>query len=131
MGLSTELRQSLFVALMGAEDYEHAAERIFAMATSAKSTPSEACLVVFHCAVREKAPNPFYEHVANALCERPAPWGKKFSHFCKRAAVQHMQQAHTYGLRAAVNLAELCAALVALPSVGMPLAAVRFMQFGE
>jgi len=130
--LSTELRQSLFVALMGAEDFEHATERLHTVTVgSKKNGQAEACLVVFHCAVREKAPNPFYEHVADALCKQPEPAGKKFAHFCKRAAVQHLREAHNYGLRAAVNLAELCAGLMVLPSAGLSLEVVRFMKFTE
>lgn len=39
------------------------------------------------------------------------------------------RQAHTYGVRAAVCLAELCAALMS-SSVGLPLAVVRFTRFG-
>ena len=117
--LNTELRQSLFVAVMGAEDFKHSADRLAQVAATVKSGPSEACLILFHCAVREQSPNPFYEHVASELCQRPAPWGKRFGHHLKRAAVQHLQQAHDYGVRAVVNLAELCAALVV--RVGVPL----------
>eukprot|EP00932_Pfiesteria_piscicida_P016922 SRR837773.3828.p1 GENE.SRR837773.3828~~SRR837773.3828.p1 ORF type:complete len:220 (-),score=61.11 SRR837773.3828:29-655(-) len=116
---------------MGAEDFEHAAERLCEVATTAKAGVAEACLVVFHCAIREKVPNPFYEHVAEALCSRPLPWGKRFSHNFKRAAVQHLQLAHTYGLRATVALAELVAALVVSPGPALPLAVVRFIRFGE
>eukprot|EP00933_Yihiella_yeosuensis_P037760 TRINITY_DN31756_c0_g1_i1.p1 TRINITY_DN31756_c0_g1~~TRINITY_DN31756_c0_g1_i1.p1 ORF type:complete len:518 (+),score=127.32 TRINITY_DN31756_c0_g1_i1:129-1682(+) len=129
--LSTELRQSLYVALMGAEDVEDAAERLSLVAASAKIGTAEACIVLFHCAVREKVPNPFHTHVAIALCKRPAPQGKRFSHCIKRAAVQQMQQGHTYGMRAAVCLAELCAALMASSVVELPLSIVRFMRFGE
>eukprot|EP00930_Biecheleria_cincta_P084386 TRINITY_DN73871_c0_g1_i1.p1 TRINITY_DN73871_c0_g1~~TRINITY_DN73871_c0_g1_i1.p1 ORF type:complete len:491 (-),score=98.01 TRINITY_DN73871_c0_g1_i1:344-1777(-) len=128
--LSSELRQNLFIALMGAEDAEDAAERVLLVASAAKTGIGEACIVLFHCAVREKAPNPFYTHVASTLCSRPAPAGKRFSHSMKRAAVQHMQQAHGYGMRAAVCLAELCAALVVSSSVALPLSIVRFMKFG-
>merc|ERR1711972_253917 len=120
-----------FVAVMGAEDFEHAAERLALVAASAKAGVDEACLILFHCAVREKVPNPFYEHVANALCARPAPQGKRFTHCLKRAAVQNLQQAHTYGLRAIVGLAELCAGLIAAPGIGLPLAIIRFIRFGE
>merc|ERR1712190_403404 len=116
---------------MGAEDFEHATERLALVAASTKIGVSEACLVLFHCAVREKVPNPFYEHVAVALCARPQPWGKKFVHGLKRAAVQQLQQAHTYGLRAAVGLADLCAALIVSPNIGVPLAIVRFIRFSE
>ena len=35
--------------------------------------------------------NGFYGHVAQQLCSRPAPAGKRFSHSMKRAAVQHIQ----------------------------------------
>eukprot|EP00931_Biecheleriopsis_adriatica_P016020 TRINITY_DN1195_c0_g1_i1.p1 TRINITY_DN1195_c0_g1~~TRINITY_DN1195_c0_g1_i1.p1 ORF type:complete len:755 (+),score=209.22 TRINITY_DN1195_c0_g1_i1:53-2317(+) len=128
--LSSEIRQSLFVALMGAEDFEDAAQRLSLVASGAKSGVGEACIIIFHCAVREKVPNAFYAHVANALCSLPAPAGKRFSHNVKRAAVQHMQQAHGYGMRAAVCLAELCAALIASSAVALPLSIVRFMKFG-
>ena len=128
--LTSELRQNLFVALMGAEDFQDAAERLSLAASAAKSGCAECCIVLFHCAVREKAPNAFYGHVANALCSLPAPAGKRFSHGMKRAAVQHVQQAHTYGVRAAVCLAELCAALMASSSVMLPVAIIRFMRFG-
>jgi len=127
--LNTGFRQSLFVAVMGAEDFKHAADRLAQVAATVKSGPSEACLILFHCAVREQSPNPFYEHVASELCQRPAPWGKRFGHHFKRAAVQHLQQAHDYGVRAVVNLAELCAALVV--RVGVPLEVLRFLKFGN
>ena len=65
--LTTEIRQSLFVALMGAEDFEHAAERLALVAAGSKKGPEEACIVLFHCAVREKVPNPFYEHVGTTF----------------------------------------------------------------
>lgn len=129
--LSTELRQSLFVAMMGAEDYEHAASRVSQVAGTAKLGVAEACVIIFHCAVRERVPNPFYEHVANNLAERPAPYGKRFTHGLKNAAVQNLKEVHNYGLRATVNLAELCAALMASTSTGLPLRIVRFMNFGQ
>ena len=40
-----------------------------------------------------------------------------------------MRQAHTYGVRASVCLAELCAALMT-SSVELPLAVIRFTRFG-
>jgi len=129
--LSSELRQSLFAALMGAEDYEHAAERLSQVASGAKLGVADTCIIIFHCAVREKMPNPFYEHVAISLTERPAPYGKRFTHNLKRAAVQNLKEVHTYGLRATVNLAELCASLISNPSSGLPLAICRFMNFAE
>eukprot|EP00913_Durusdinium_trenchii_P020645 g19388.t2 len=89
--LTSELRQNLFVALMGAEDFEDAVERVILAAGAAKNGHSEACVVLFHCAIREKKPNAFYAHVAQSLCNRPAPVGKRFSHSMKRAAVQHIQ----------------------------------------
>ncbi|OLP89564.1 Suppressor of glycerol defect protein 1 [Symbiodinium microadriaticum] len=128
--LTSELRQSLFVALMGAEDFQDAAERLSVAASAAKAGCVECCIVLFHCAIREKAPNAFYAHVAHALCGLPAPAGKRFSHGMKRAAVQHIQQAHTYGVRAAVCLAELCAAMMASNSVMLPVSIIRFMRFG-
>lgn len=42
-----------------------------------------------------------------------------------------MQKAHGYGLRAAVGLAELCAAFVCSPDVCLPLSIVRFCRFDE
>jgi len=129
--LSTELRQSLFVALMGASDVEHATQRLATVACGAKSGAAEACVVLFHCAIREKAPNAFYEHVARRLSARPAPWGKRFAHGMKRASVQHLQQAQGYGVRAVVALAELCAGLMADRDVAVPLAILRFVRFGN
>lgn len=128
--LTSELRQNLFVALMGAEDYEDAVERVSMAASGAKTGSAEACVVLFHCAIRERKPNAFYAHVAQSLCSRPAPVGKRFSHSMKRAAVQHIQQAHTYGVRAAVCLAELLAAMMISSSVQLPMAVVRFTRFG-
>eukprot|EP00438_Fugacium_kawagutii_P029000 Skav204714 [mRNA] locus=scaffold1549:85841:88039:+ [translate_table: standard] len=128
--LTSELRQNLFVALMGAEDFQDAVERISLAASGAKTGCAEACVVVFHCAIRERKPNAFYAHVAQSLCSQPAPAGKRFSHSMKRAAVQHIQQAHTYGVRAAVCLAELCAAMMISSSVQLPLVVVRFTRFG-
>mmetsp|Transcript_65858 Transcript_65858/g.137516 ORF Transcript_65858/g.137516 Transcript_65858/m.137516 type:complete len:474 (-) Transcript_65858:168-1589(-) len=127
--LNTDLRQSLFVAIMGAEDFEHAAERLVEVSATAKAGIAEACLIVFHCAIREKAPNPYYEHVATSMCSRPPPMGNRFVHNFKRAAVQHLQQAHTYGLRATVALAELIAALVVSSEVELPLSIIRFVKF--
>lgn len=129
--LTTELRQSLFVALMGAEDFEHAADRLAHVAAGSKQGVNEACLIVFHCAIREKAPNPYYEHIANALCNRPAPSGKRFSHGFKTATAQHFKQAHEYGLRATVALAELVASMIASPTMSVPLSIVRFMKFAD
>lgn len=53
--LTTELRQGLFAALMGAEDYEHAVDRLCVVAGVAKAGPQEACVVVLHCVLREHA----------------------------------------------------------------------------
>ena len=55
--LTSELRQNLFVALMGAEDFEDAVERLIVASTSAKNGHAEACVVLFHCAIREKKPS--------------------------------------------------------------------------
>merc|ERR1719215_1731351 len=43
--LTTDLRQNLFVALMGAEDFEHATDRVCQVAMSAKIGIADACLV--------------------------------------------------------------------------------------
>merc|ERR1711933_341891 len=107
------------------------ADRVCTVAVGSKANVPEAVTVLFHCAIREKMPNPFYEYVADMLCGRPAPWGKRFAMACKNTSVQHMQEVHTYGVRAAVNFAELFAALVVSPNTSLQLATIRFMKFDK
>lgn len=67
--MNTEVRQAIFVAIMSAEDYTDAYNRILKLRLKRKQEP-EIPRVLIHCCGSEAPYNPYYTLVARKLCVR-------------------------------------------------------------
>lgn len=65
--MNTDVRRRIFVAMMGAQDYVDAADRIAKLRLKKGQQP-EVARVLVHVAGREKAPNPYYALLGERLC---------------------------------------------------------------
>jgi nucleolar MIF4G domain-containing protein 1 len=67
--MNTDVRQAIFVAIMSAEDYTDAHNRILKLRLKRKQEP-EIPRVLIHCCGSEASYNPYYTLVARNLCAR-------------------------------------------------------------
>ena len=67
--MNTTVRSAVFVALMGAEDYIDAYNRLMKLKLR-KVQEREIPRVILHCCGNEESFNPFYAYVAGALCKQ-------------------------------------------------------------
>ncbi|KAG0636112.1 hypothetical protein HOY80DRAFT_1017630 [Tuber brumale] len=65
--MNTDIRQTIFVAIMSAEDYRDAYHRILKLRLKRKQEP-EIPRVLIHCCSSEASYNPYYTLVARKLC---------------------------------------------------------------
>ena len=65
--MNTDIRRRIFIAMMGAQDYVDAADRIAKLRLKKGQQP-EVARVLVHVAGREKAPNPYYALLGERLC---------------------------------------------------------------
>lgn len=65
--LSTDVRKSIFVAIMGADDYVHASERLGKLGLK-RAQRAEVVRVLLHCCGAEAGYNAFYALLAARLC---------------------------------------------------------------
>ncbi|KAF4656325.1 Nucleolar MIF4G domain-containing protein 1, partial [Perkinsus chesapeaki] len=127
MKMNTDLRRSIFIALMGAEDYKHAVFRIGQVIGSRPKLVPQVAVVLLHCAIHESAFNRYYCRVAKALTELPGTWGSRYSHALKNALTKLLQQCHTYPVRRVGILAKVSAFMVSEGIADMTI--LRFLDF--
>jgi len=65
--MNTDIRRKVFCALMGAEDYLDAVDRVLSLGLRG-AQEREISRVLVDCCLQEKAYNPFYRLVAKSLC---------------------------------------------------------------
>ena len=65
--MNTDIRKSIFIALMGGEDYVDSFERILKLNLKDKQE-RDIIRVLVHCCLKEKTFNPFYGLVAQRFC---------------------------------------------------------------
>ncbi|KAI8072311.1 hypothetical protein BC940DRAFT_251655 [Gongronella butleri] len=67
-GMNTDVRRSIFISLMGAEDYVDAFEKLMKLSLS-EVQQREIPRVILQCVGNEKTFNPYYVHVSQRLCQ--------------------------------------------------------------
>ncbi|CAO3686703.1 unnamed protein product [Rhizopus stolonifer] len=67
-GMNTDIRRTIFITIMSAEDYLDAFEKLFKLGLN-EVQQREICRVVLQCIGNEKTFNPYYMLVSKRLCE--------------------------------------------------------------
>ncbi|WBW70705.1 ribosome small subunit biogenesis protein Sgd1 [Schizosaccharomyces osmophilus] len=128
--LNTGIRTSIFIALMGAEDYIDAWDRILKLRLKKVQQP-EIAYVILHCASNEKMYNPFYALVALKCCTRQHNLKKSFQFslwdFFNDLQPEDDGEAIEVPTRKVFNLAKLYAYL--LIEGGQPLTILKHVDF--
>lgn len=111
-GMNTDLRRSIFCAVMGSTDCEDAFEKLMKLRNGSSGKQQhferEMIRVLVECCGKEKSYNPFYEMLAVRLCDSK---GKKFT-FQKTYWDLVFKPIDSLKARKAANLAKLAVYLV-------------------
>lgn len=67
--MNTDVRRSVFVAIMGSSDCEDALEKILRLNLKG-AQEREIARVIIECCSQERSYNPFYAHLAERVCDR-------------------------------------------------------------
>lgn len=67
--MNTDVRRAIFIAIVGAVDYEDACRRVKALRLTQGGQRRDVAYVAMHCAGIEESYNPYYSWVAGRLCE--------------------------------------------------------------
>lgn len=67
--MNTDVRRSIFIAIVGAVDYEDAYRRVKELRLTQNGQRKDVAYVAMHCAGIEESYNPYYSWVARRLCE--------------------------------------------------------------
>ncbi|EPY53339.1 eIF4 binding protein [Schizosaccharomyces cryophilus OY26] len=130
--LNTAVRTSIFIALMGAEDYIDAWDRILKLRLKKVQQP-EIAYVILHCASNEKTYNPFYALVALKCCTRQHNLKKSFQFslwdFFNELQPENDNETNEVPMRKIFNLAKLYAYLVI--EGGQPLTILKHVDFAS
>lgn len=133
--MNTDVRRSIFVAIMSATDYNDAFQRLKKLRLK-KSQELEIPKVVIHCAGAEEAYNPYYTLLARRVCtDRKLKMAFQFSlwGFLKRLGEnveddeeEAVEEEDRPGMRTIVNLAKMFGVLIA--EGGLTLNALKVMS---
>ena len=134
--MNTDVRRSIFIAILSATDYKDAHLRLQKLRLK-KAQELEIPKVLIHCAAAEQTYNPFYSLVARRVCsDRKLKMGFQFSLwdlFKRMGEGQDDAEADSdgdsedkFGLRSLVNLAKLYGVLIAEGGVGITVLKVRY-----
>lgn len=133
--MNTDVRRSIFVAIMSATDYRDAHLRLAKLRLK-RNQESEIPRVLIHCAIEEEAHNPYYTLIARKLCsEKKMRMGFMFSLwdiFKKMGERGHLDgedgddgsfdaenDENALSTRATFNLAKMFASLIAEGSLSL------------
>lgn len=132
--MNTDVRRSIFVAIMSATDYNDAFQRLMKLRLK-KSQEVEMAKVMVHCAGTEEAYNPYYTLLARRVCtDRKIKMAFQFSlwAFLKRLGEkiqddedEAVEEEDRPGMRTIVNLAKMFGVLIA--EGGLTLNALKVM----
>lgn len=133
--MNTDVRRSIFVAIMSATDYSDAFQRLKKLRLK-KSQELEIPKVMIHCAGAEEAYNPYYTLLARRVCtDRKLKMAFQFSlwAFLKRLGEnvdddedEAVEEEDRPGMRTIVNLAKMFGVLIA--EGGLRLNALKVMS---
>ncbi|KAL2313195.1 eIF4 binding protein [Schizosaccharomyces pombe] len=128
--LNSTLRTSIFVALVGSEDYIDAWERVLKLHLKRNQLP-EIAYVILHCVGNEKLYNPFYGLVALKCCTLQHNLKKSFQFslwdFFNELQPDDDSEEREISMRRIVNLAKLYASLVI--EAAQPLTILKHVDF--
>ncbi|KAI4109915.1 MAG: hypothetical protein L6R37_000265 [Teloschistes peruensis] len=134
--MNTDVRRSIFVAIMSATDYSDAFQRLKKLRLK-KSQELEIPKVMIHCAGAEEAYNPYYTLLARRVCtDRKLKMAFQFSlwAFLKRLGEnvdddedEAVEEEDRPGMRTIVNLAKMFGVLIA--EGGLRLNALKILNF--
>ncbi|KAL9576446.1 MAG: hypothetical protein Q9212_007090 [Teloschistes hypoglaucus] len=134
--MNTDVRRSIFVAIMSATDYNDAFQRLKKLRLK-KSQELEMPKVMIHCAGAEEAYNPYYTLLARRVCtDRKLKMAFQFSlwGFLKRLGEnveededEAVEEEDRPGMRTIVNLAKMFGVLIA--EGGLTLNALKILNF--
>ena len=127
--MNTDVRRSIFVAIMSATDYDDAYVRLQKLRLK-KKQEQEIPKVLIHCSGAEKSYNPYYTLVARRVCsDRKLKMGFQLSLwdlFRRMGEIEdsdkedeNSNDEDTLGLRHLVNLAKMFGTLVAEGGLGL------------
>ena len=118
--MNTDIRRTIFVTILSANDYKDATERLLKLRLK-KSQELEIPKVIIHCASAEKSYNPFYALLSEQLCgKHKLQMAFQFCAWDLFKRLEHDKDGDTSGtddhldLRAIVNLAKLYGSLIAV-----------------
>ncbi|KAL8695250.1 MAG: hypothetical protein Q9218_000288 [Villophora microphyllina] len=134
--MNTDVRRSIFVAIMSATDYNDAYQRLMKLRLK-KSQELEIPKVIIHCAGAEEAYNPYYTLLARRVCtDRKLKIAFQFSlwAFYKRLGEdvdddkdEAVEEEDKPGMRTIVNLAKMFGTLIA--DGGLTLNTLKILNF--
>lgn len=138
--MNTDVRRSIFIAIMSATDYKDAHLRLQKLRLK-KAQELEIPKVLIHCAGAEKTYNPFYSFVARRVClDRKLQKAFQFSLwdlFKRMGEGQDEAEENSdeenegkLGLRSLVNLAKLFGVLIAEGGLPLSVLKVRYTDKG-
>ncbi len=126
--MNTDVRRSIFVAIMSANDYEDAHTRILKLRLN-KERQREIPNVVMQCAGAEKQYNPYYTLIAKRLCsDRKIRWSfqdglwrlfRRLGESIFGDDVEDEDDDNAVDLRRLVNIGKMIGSLVAHGALGL------------
>ncbi|KAG2226926.1 hypothetical protein INT45_010205 [Circinella minor] len=147
-GMNTDIRRSIFITTMSAEDYLDAFEKLMKLGLS-EVQQREIARVLLKCTGNEKTFNPYYMLVAKRLCEYNHSFKVTFQ-YClwdflrecgeqevgglERSMIENMDTSDGSTVRTSriVNIAKFYAALIAHECLSLALLrSVNFMTLGQ
>jgi len=122
--MNTELRRTVFCAIMTSEDYVDAFDKLLKMKLKEKQA-RDIVHVVVDCCLQEKEYNPFYEHLSDKLCSLSRSNQVTFQYTCW----DRFKSMSSLSTCSRENLARLLAHLFA--SKSLSLSVLKVVTFGS
>jgi len=120
--MNTKLRQAIFCAIAGADDFMHAFERIEKLNLKPKQD-REVVRIVLLIALKEKGANPFYGHLLGKLCQ----FYRHYQFTCKIALWDEMKKLPKLKLASATSLGQILGLLIAEKHI--PISTLKTLDF--
>lgn len=125
--MNTDIRRKIFVAMMGAEDYLDAFEKLLRLRLKDKQDREVVRILIDNC-IQEKTYNPFYAHLGAKLCQHNHNHKFTFQYACW----DRFQLLEEMNVAQASHLAKLLAHLIIQHALSMSvLKTVQFNSLGS
>ncbi|XP_053689718.1 nucleolar MIF4G domain-containing protein 1 homolog [Sabethes cyaneus] len=120
--MNTDDKRSVFCAIMSAEDYLDAFDKILRLAIKDQRV---VVTVIIHCCLSEKDYNPYYSVLSQKFCE----YDRRYQLALQYAVWDRLKDIHALKQAPARNLAKLLAHLIA--EGGLALSVLKVIEFAE